>query len=92
MEQEEIEEVTKFNFKEEKDSNSFTIRREKGVFIVEGENIERIYKKINISTDEGVMRLATILNKMGVEEALKKNGIKEGDTVRLCDFEFEYYE
>jgi GTP-binding protein len=88
----EIQEVTTFGFKEEKDTNAFTIRREKGIFIVEGENIERIYKKINISTDEGVMRLATILNKMGVEEALKKNGIKDGDTVRLCDFEFEYYE
>jgi len=92
MDKEEIEEVTTFGFKEEKDSNAFTIRREKGIFIVEGENIERIYKKINISTDEGVMRLATILNKMGVEEALKRNGIKDGDTVRLCDFEFEYYE
>ena len=29
---------------------------------------------------------ATILNKMGVEEAVKKNGIKYGDTVRLCHF------
>ena len=92
VDESEIEEVTTFEFKEEKDSNAFTIRREKGVFIVEGENIERIYKKINISTDEGVMRLATILNKMGVEDALRKQGIKDGDTVRLCDFEFEYYE
>ena len=92
IDKEEMEEVTTFGFKEEKDTNAFTIRREKGIFIVEGENIERIYKKINISTDEGVMRLATILNKMGVEEALKKHGIKDGDTVRLCDFEFEYYE
>ena len=92
VDKKEIEEVVTFGFKEEKDTNAFTIRKEKGVFIVEGENIERIYKKINISTDEGVMRLATILNKMGVEEALKKNGIKDGDTVRLCDFEFEYYE
>lgn len=92
IDMEEIEEVTTFGFKEEKDTNAFTIRKEKGVFIVEGENIERIYKKINISTDEGVMRLATILNKMGVEDALRKNGIKDGDTVRLCDFEFEYYE
>jgi len=87
-----IEEVTTFGLKDEKDSNEFTIRREKGVFIVEGENIERIYKKINISTDEGVMKLASILNKMGVEAALKKNGVKDGDTVRIVDFEFEYYE
>ena len=42
VDESEIEEVTTFEFKEEKDSNAFTIRREKGVFIVEGENIERI--------------------------------------------------
>lgn len=88
----EIEEVTTFNFEEKEDSNKFTIRREKGAFVVEGENIERVYKKINLSTDEGVMKLATILNKMGVEVALKKYGIKDGDIVRICDFEFEYYE
>ena len=88
----EIQEITTFGLKEEKDMNAFVIRKEKGVFIIEGENIERLYKKINVSTDEGVMRLATILSKMGVEDALRKNGIKEGDTVRLVDFEFEYYE
>ena len=38
------------------------------------------------------MKLASILNKMGVEDALKNNGIKDGDTVRIVDFEFEYYE
>jgi len=90
VDESETEDVTTFNLKE--DTNEFTIRREKGVFIVEGENIERVYKKINISTDEGVMKLASILNKMGVEDALKKNGIKDGDTVRIVDFEFEYYE
>ena len=88
----EIEEVTTFNFEEKEDSNKFTIRREKGAFVIEGENIERVYKKINLSTDEGVMKLATILNKMGVEVALKKYGAKDGDIVRICDFEFEYYE
>ena len=86
----EIEEVATFGLKE--DTNEFSIRREKGVFIIEGENIERVYKKINISTDEGVMKLASILNKMGVEAALKKSGAQDGDTVRIVDFEFEYYE
>lgn len=92
VDEDEVEEVVTFGLKEENDSNEFTIRREKGVFVIEGENIERIYKKINLSTDEGVMKLASILNKMGVEMALKKQGAKDGDTVRIVDFEFEYYE
>lgn len=92
VDESEVEEIATFGLKEENDSNEFTIRREKGIFIIEGENIERIYKKINLSTDEGIMKLASILNKMGVEDALKKNGAKDGDTVRIVDFEFEYYE
>ena len=29
---------------------------------------------------------------LGVDEMLHKMGAKDGDTVKLCDFEFEYFE
>ena len=57
-----------------------------------GERIERTYSLINISTDEGLMRLMTYLRKIDVEKALKEAGAVDGDTVLLCDFEFEYFE
>ena len=46
----------------------------------------------NISTDEGLMYLTSIIRKMGIEDELRQMGIEEGDTVRLCDFEFTYYD
>ena len=46
----------------------------------------------NISTDEGLMYVTTIMRKMGIEDELRERGIQEGDTVKLLDFEFEYFD
>ena len=61
-------------------------------FRIVGESIERTYNLINISTDEGLMKLISYLEKIGIEKALKEKGAVDGDTVLLCDFEFEYLE
>ncbi|MBR4377438.1 MAG: GTPase ObgE [Bacilli bacterium] len=61
-------------------------------FRIVGESIERTYNLINISTDEGLMKLISYLEKIGIEQALKEKGAVDGDTVLLCDFEFEYLE
>ena len=71
----------------------FKIKKEKDhVFRIYGESIERTYSLINISTDEGLLRLINYLRKIKVEDALKENGAESGDSVFLCDFEFEYLE
>lgn len=71
----------------------FEVVKEKDhVFRLVGESIERTYSLINISTDEGMMRLINYLRKIEVEEALKEAGAEDGDSVFLCDFEFEYLE
>lgn len=71
----------------------FEIKHEKDhVFRIVGESIERTYSLINISTDEGLMKLISYLQKIEVEKALKEKGAVDGDTVILCDFEFEYLE
>ena len=71
----------------------FEVLHEKDhVFRLVGESIERTYSLINISTDEGLMRLINYLRKIDVEKALKEKGAQSGDSVFLCDFEFEYLE
>ena len=71
----------------------FEVKKEKDhVFRLVGESIERTYSLINISTDEGLMRLINYLRKIDVEKALKEKGAESGDSVFLCDFEFEYLE
>ena len=32
------------------------------------------------------------LKKLGIEQALKDKGVKEGDTVKILEWEFEWYE
>ena len=61
-------------------------------FRIYGERIERTYSLINISTDEGLMKLLSILRNIGVDEKLHEMGAKDGDTVILCDFEFDFFE
>lgn len=75
------------------DKPIFEIVKEKDhVYRIKGESIERTYSLINISTDEGLLRLINYLKKINVEEALKEKGAESGDSVFLCDFEFEYLE
>jgi len=62
------------------------------LWVIKGERIEKIYRMTNISTDEGLMYLTTIMRKMGIEDELRSLGVQEGDLVKLVDFEFEYFD
>ncbi len=59
-------------------------------WIISGEAIEKYYVMCNLSTDEGMMKLITHLRNIGIDNELEERGAKDGDTVILCDFEFEY--
>ncbi len=78
---------------EAKPEQEYIIRREDdGSFLVEGKNIEKLVAMINFNDDEGLRRFQLIWRRMGIEEALKDKGIKEGDIVRIRGLEFEYKE
>lgn len=62
------------------------------LFVIEGKRIEEKYRSINLTTREGVELLISYLNRIGIDEALAEAGATNGDTVRLVDFEFDYYE
>ena len=75
------------------DKEIFNIRRVKSnTYQIYGESVERTFNLINISTDEGMMKLISYLRKIGVDDKLHEMGAKDGDIVTLCDFEFEYFE
>ena len=77
---------------EYKDENEIEIIRNGNVYIVGGPKVDQLVKKINTTTPEGVNKVLSILNKMGLEKQLIEKGIKQGDTVKIADVEFEYYE
>ena len=58
---------------------------------IEGEKVIKAYRLINHKTDEGMMKLLSYLNSIGVDDELRKIGARDGSSVIIDDFEFEYY-
>ena len=67
-----------------------TIRRENGMFIVEGDWLFNLMGQINFSDYESLNYFQRILYRSGVFEELEKHGCVDGDTVSIYDFEFDF--
>lgn len=78
-----------YTLKEEKDS--FNVRIENGIYIVDGPAIEKLLGKVNMEDNESLYYFQKQIKAMGVEDRLKQLGIKEGDTVKFVIWEFEWY-
>ncbi|WP_208590346.1 GTPase ObgE [Gracilibacillus suaedae] len=77
----------------EKEERAFSITRDPdGAYVLYGEKIEKLFKMTDFSRDESVQRFSRQLRGMGVDNALRDRGAKDGDTVRLLDYEFEFME
>ena len=68
----------------------FTIEKEKGTFIVKGEKVDSIMRRVNIGDYESLFYLHKKLDEIGLNKALKKQGIREGDIVKIGDYEMEW--
>ncbi|MCP4481846.1 MAG: GTPase ObgE [bacterium] len=68
----------------------FSVAKSGGVFYVKGEKVERLASMTYFDKPEALMRFQAIIDKMGVNEELKANGIAKGDLVIIADFEFYY--
>ncbi|PQB71947.1 GTPase ObgE [Enterococcus faecium] len=90
--EEELEEETvHYGFNPE--GPEFQIDRDSdATWILSGEKIEKLFQMTNFDRDETVMRFARQLRGMGVDEALRARGAKDGDLVRIGEFEFEFVE
>ena len=49
-------------------------------------------RRINVEDNESFAYLQRSLKKIGIDDALRAKGIKDGDSVILVDWEFEWYE
>ena len=70
----------------------FTIVKENEDYRLKGEKVEKLFKMSRLDTDEAILRFSNKLRKMGVDDELKKIGAKEGDIIKILDFEFEFRE
>ncbi len=70
----------------------FTIKNDNGVWVIEGKEIEDLFKMTRFTEDEAVLRFARKLKGMGVEEELEHLGAQRGDEVQILDYIFEFKE
>lgn len=84
----EISEDEKFVPEEKK--FTYTIRKEEDTYIVEGSFVDRLLASVNVNDPDELRYFHKVLKNKGVLDELKDMGIKDGDTVVLNDFQFEY--
>ena len=67
-----------------------TVRRENDTFYLEGEWLKNLMGQINFSDYESLNFFQKVLQRSGVFELLESKGCKDGDTVDVYGFEFDY--
>ena len=88
-EDDEIEQIVEYNFEEEEPF--FTIKRgDDGIYNVTGERLHKLFVMTDFTSDTSVARFARQLRGYGLDDELRKLGVKNGDTVRIFEFEFEF--
>ena len=85
----EYESYMVYKFQNEK---PYTIKKDNDVWVLEGKEIEKLFKMTRFTEDEAVLRFARKLKGMGVEEELESLGAKRGDSVQILDYIFEFKE
>lgn len=75
-------------YRPEDDPRAVSVRRSEGVWLVEGEDLERLVVMTDWDNDEAVARFQRIWHRRGLEQAVRKAGAVDGDTVRIGDVEF----
>lgn len=82
-----IESHVLYKFKKEE---PFTITKENDVWVIRGDEVEKIFKMTKFSSDEAAYRFAKKLKRMGIDDKLRELGAESGDQVQILDFFFEY--
>lgn len=78
---------------ERPNKDSFEIvRAEDGAFEVFGGLIDELARNVILDNYDSMQYFQRQIKERGVDKALRKAGVADGDTVRIMDIEFEYYE
>ena len=70
--------------------DSFTVRVEDGVYVVEGSAMEHLINSVNFDDDESLNWFHRTLRRKGIIDELRRQGATEGSTVRIDEMEFDF--
>ena len=68
----------------------YTIEKVDDYYVIHGDELEKLFRMTKFNSEEGILRFAKKLRKLGIDDELEKMGAKEGDIVKILDFDFEY--
>ena len=85
------DEVVEYKFKGEKEPFELS-QDEDGIWNVTGEMVQKYFDVTDFDHEENVKLFARRLRNLGVDNALRKVGVKHGDTVRILGYEFEFFD
>ena len=68
----------------------YTIEKENDLWVIKGNEVEKLFNMTRFDEDESVERFARKLKGMGIEEELERIGAKRGDEVKIKDYIFEF--
>ncbi len=86
------DELFKYYTFEENEEDKIKVRKENDDYIVEGKVIEKLMNSVNFNDIDSIRYFQNFLRKRGIIDELKRLGIEDGATVKIFDFEFEYYD
>lgn len=81
--------VVEYNFVEPEAPFTITLEDD-GVYNVTGPAVQRLFDRIDVTSESGARLFAKKLRTMGVDEALREKGVRNGDSVRILNYEFEF--
>lgn len=70
----------------------FEITFDGEAYVVSGPAVDRLLASVNLNDDDSFQYFQRALRRRGIIDALREKGIKDGDTVRIKDIEFDYYD
>jgi len=71
------------------EDTSFRVVRDEDGLVVYGDEVEKLVRKLILNSQDSLAYFAERLEKMGVMKALRREGFKAGEGVRIGEMEFE---
>lgn len=81
-----------FEFEKPNKDGFEIVRTDDGAFEIFGGMIDELARNVVLDNYDSMQYFQRQIKERGVDKALRKAGVKDGDTVRIMDIEFEYYE
>lgn len=74
----------------ERDKRFTVTEEEEGVFRVSGPQVERMVVQTDWDNEEAITFLQHRLKRVGVDDALRRAGARDGDEIRIVGYSFDY--